>query len=196
MPVLAHHLVWTVYGTRLGNDPRGSGSAGVYTPKLAELGDVHLGRRKVQPRRSGVRSFDQLAEAKLQYPVIRFDSDQIRDVADAFSDVIRKYSYTCYACAILPDHVHLVVRKHRHLGEEMIENFQRQSRVVPSLIEEAMMEHPVWTKGGWDRFLDSPAAIRSRIRYVEGNPEKEGLPRQDWSFVVKYDGWPYHRRPR
>lgn len=196
MPVLAHHLVWTVYGTWLGNDPRGSGSVEVYTPKLAGLGDVHFGRRQVQPQRSEVRSFYQIAEAKLQYPVIRFDSVQIRDIADAFSGVIRKYSYTCYACAILPDHVHLVIRKHRHLGEEMIENFQRHSRVAPSLIDEAMTEHPIWTKGGWDRFLDSPGAIRSRVRYVEGNPEKEGLPRQDWSFVVKYDGWPYHKRPR
>ena len=68
--------------------------------------------------------------------------------------------------------------------------------MAPSLIDDAMMEHPIWTKGGWDRFLDSAEAIRSRIRYVEGNPEKEGLPQQDWPFVVRYDGWPYHRRPR
>lgn len=196
MPVLAHHLIWTAYGTWLPNDLRGSGSHEVYTPSLAELGPAHFGRRKLQPRRSEVESFYQDAEPNLRYPVVRFNSTQICDIADTFAEVVCEYSYTCYACAIMPDHVHLVIRKHRYLGEEMIAHFQRQSRVAPSLVDQSMMEHPVWTKGGWDRFLDSPAAIRSRIRYVENNPEQAGLPRQLWPFVVEYDGWPHHRRPR
>lgn len=193
MTVLAHHLVWTNYGTWLGNDPRGSGSNEVYTPRLALLGNVHRGRRKVQPRRSDVKCFYEIAEPELAFPVIRFNAAQIHDVAEAFADVIRKYSYTCYACAIMPDHVHLVIRKHQHQGEEMLENFQRHSRIAPGLVDQAMMEHPIWTKGGWDRYLDSPAAIRSRIRYVEGNPEKDGLTRQAWPFVVPYDNWPFHK---
>ncbi len=196
MPVLAHHLIWTTYGTWLPNDLRGSGSHEVYAPKLIALGDAHLDRRKIQPRRSDVKRFYEVAEPKLQFPTIRFDSVQIHDIADAFADVIKKYTYTCYACAIMPDHVHLVIRKHRHRGEEMIERFQQHSRVASSLVDQSMMEHPIWTSGGWDRFLNSPAAIRGRIRYVENNPEKEGLPRQAWPFVVKYDGWPYHKRPR
>jgi REP element-mobilizing transposase RayT len=194
--VIAHHLVWTVYGTWLGNDPRGSGSTEVYAPKLAELGEAHLGRRKVQPARSRVREFYQLAETKLQYPVVRFNREQILEVGAAFGRVIQEHTYTCYACAILPDHVHLVIRKHKHSGEEMIERFQRQSRIVESLVDPTMMNHPIWTKGGWDRFLDSPEAVRTRVRYVEENPQKEGLPHQEWAFVVKYDGWPLHNRAR
>lgn len=196
MTVIAHHLVWTVYGTWLGNDPRGSGSVEVYSPKLVGLGEAHLGRRKVQPLRSVVREFYQVAEPILKFPVIRFDATQILDVAAAFEHVIQEHSYTCYACAIMPDHIHLVVRKHRHLGEEMIEHFQRHSRVAPSLVDPLMMEHPIWTKGGWDRFLDSPNAVRTRIRYVEANPERDGLSRQVWPFVTNYDGWAYHKRPR
>ncbi len=57
MTVIAYHLIWTNYGTWLGNDPRGSGSRSVYTPELAELGTVHYGRKKVQPRRSEMRAF-------------------------------------------------------------------------------------------------------------------------------------------
>jgi REP element-mobilizing transposase RayT len=196
MAVIAHHLVWTIYGTWLGNDPRGSGSTEVYTPKLAALGKAHLGRRKVQPTRNKVRDFYKVAEAKLQYPVIRFILEQILEVGHAFARLIQEQSYTCYACAIMPDHVHLVVRKHKHSGEEMIEHFQRQSRIVPSLVDPAMMDHPIWTKGGWDRFLDSSAAVRTRVRYVEGNPQKEGLPPQAWAFVKEYDDWPHHKRPR
>jgi hypothetical protein len=42
MSVIAYHLIWTNYGTWLGNDPRGSGSRSVYTPALAALGGCAL----------------------------------------------------------------------------------------------------------------------------------------------------------
>jgi REP-associated tyrosine transposase len=130
----------------------------------------------------------------LLYPVVRFDLFQTQQIGHAFAAVIKKNYYTCYACAVMPDHVHLVIRKHRHSGEEMIECFQRESRVAASLVDGYSTGHPIWTKGGWDRFLDSTSAIRGRIRYVDGNPEKEGLARQVWPFVVAYDGWPFHKK--
>jgi hypothetical protein len=37
----------------------------------------------------------------------------------------------------------------------------------------------------------SRACLFSRIKYVEDNPPKEGLPRQTHPFVLPYDGWPY-----
>jgi len=30
------------------------------------------------------------------------------------------------------------------------------------------------------------------IRYIEANPPKLGLSRQQWDFVKEYDGWPLH----
>ena len=55
--VIAHHLVWTAYGRWLPNDPRGSGSPTVHTDVLAELGEVHRGRKKVQPPGRELRQF-------------------------------------------------------------------------------------------------------------------------------------------
>lgn len=72
MAVIAYHLIWTSYGTWLGNDPRGSGSRNVYTPVLAELGDVHFGRRTNQPKRRVVHDFYEAVEPRLQFPIIRF----------------------------------------------------------------------------------------------------------------------------
>jgi REP element-mobilizing transposase RayT len=129
MSVLAHHLVWTAYGTWLGNDPRGSGSRNVYTPVLASLGEVHYGRRSVQPSRPTVREFYMEATPRLQFPVVRFDDALIQVIGRVFSDIVIKHRYTCYACAIMPDHVHLVIRKHRDQGKAMIEHFQRESRL-------------------------------------------------------------------
>jgi hypothetical protein len=89
----------------------------------------------------------------------------------------------------MPDHVHLVIRKHRHLAEEMIERLQLASRLRLSDSGLAPADHPVWTSGGWKVFLDSPIAVRGRVAYVEGNPQKARLGRQRWPFVTAYDGW-------
>jgi REP element-mobilizing transposase RayT len=193
MGVIAYHLIWTNYGTWLPNDPRGSGSRSVYTPAIAELGESHLGRRAVQPPRRAVREFYDAAEPQLEYPVIRFDQDAQEQIAESLGEVIRSRPYTCYACAVLPDHVHLVIRKHRDCSEEMIARLQEESanRLRSSVV--VPPAHPVWTRGGWKVYLDSPRAVWSRIRYVENNPVKEGLPRQEWGFVVRYDDWPFHR---
>ncbi|MFV1964411.1 MAG: hypothetical protein ACC628_03235 [Pirellulaceae bacterium] len=45
-----------------------------------------------------------------------------------------------------------------------------------------------WANRKWKVFLDSDEAIENAIRYVEENPEKEGKPRQHWSFVQPYSG--------
>jgi hypothetical protein len=121
--VIAYHLIWTNYGTWLGNDPRGSGSREVYTPVLAELGEVHFGRKKLQPARSVVREFYDEAEPRLQFPVLRFNVEHRDVIGQAFEEAVKGHCYTCYACAIMPDHVHLIIRKHKHDAERMIEKF-------------------------------------------------------------------------
>src|SRR6185312_9500114 len=162
MTVIAYHLIWTNYGTWLPNDPRGSGSHVAYTSVLAELGEVHLGRKKVQPARSKVREFYESAEQLLRYSVIRFDAEQLSVIAEGFGATIRKHQYTCYACTIMPDHSHLVIRKHKHDAETMINNLQNESRAL--IMERGIVpdEHLVWTKGGWKVFLDTPEEVWPR----------------------------------
>jgi hypothetical protein len=48
--VIAYHLMWTAYGWWLPNDPRGSSSHTIRNDVIAELGELHLGRKQVQPR--------------------------------------------------------------------------------------------------------------------------------------------------
>ena len=94
----------------------------------------------------------------------------------------------------MPDHIHLVNRKHKHDAETMIENLQGDSRALMFESKTVPEGHPTWTKGGWKVFLNTPQEVWQRIRYVEGNPMKEGLPRQGWPFVVPYDNWPFHKK--
>jgi hypothetical protein len=127
--VIAYHLVWTGYGTWLPNDPRGSGSRAVHAPRIAELGPLHYGRRAIQPGRRTVARFYEESAARLAFPVLRFCDSQRRMIAEALAEAIRRHRFTCYACAILPDHVHSVIRKHKLKAEEMIAELQASTRL-------------------------------------------------------------------
>lgn len=191
--VIGYHLVWTIYGTWLPNDPRGSGSRTVESPTIEQLGDLHYGRKRVQPSRKEVQAFYARASSQLAYPVVRLNNDAIAIVAKAFADVIAVENYTCYACAIMPDHVHLAIRKHKHQSEEMAENLKQHSRKQLVAHSYADLAHPIWTAGrGWRTFLEHPDDVRRTIGYIERNPLKDSLPPQRWSFVTPYDGWPLH----
>src|SRR5437763_5560080 len=109
--VIAHHLIWTAYGWWLPNDPRGSGSQTIRNEIIAELGELHSGRKKVQPAGRIVREFYGHAADRLKHPLLTFDEAAQQEISAAFADVVRSERYTCYACAIMPDHVHILIRK-------------------------------------------------------------------------------------
>lgn len=188
-PVIAYHLIWTGYGCWLPNDPRGSGSRVFRNSVLADLGELHHGRKRIQPPRREIREFYEQAKPRLRCPALSFDKGQIQIIADAFGEAIEN-CYTCYATAIMPDHVHLVIRKHRDTSEQMAAKLQAKSRF--KLIEKCDIDpdHPIWIDSpGWQVYLETPADVRRAIRYVERNPREP----QRWPFVVEYDNWPFHK---
>lgn len=192
--VIAHHPVWTAYGWWLPNDPRGSMSSSIASDVIAELGELHHGRKRVQPAGREIRTFYGRASEVLKFPLLTFAPEEILLIATAFATVMRDCRYTCYACAIMPDHVHLVIRKHRDLAEEMIENLQVESMRLVCGAGRRECDHPVWGGPGWKVFLDSVDDVRRTVRYVEMNPIKARRPAQDWDFVTPYDGWPLRGR--
>ena len=166
--VIAHHLLSTAYGWWLPNDPRGSCSTCIASDVIAELGELHFGRKKVQPTGQEIRRFYREAEKLLQHPLLTFSQADVQIIAQAFADVIARERYTCYACAIMPDHFHVVNRKHKHSSEEMIRNFQDASRDTLRAAGHRTPDHPVWGQGGWKVFLDCPDDIRRTIRVRPG----------------------------
>jgi REP element-mobilizing transposase RayT len=191
--VIAHHLIWTAYGWWLPNDPRGSGSEVVRNDVLTDLGELHKGRKPVQPSGREIRDFYERAAPLLRHPLLTFDDSARIEIAGAFAEEIERQAYTCWACAVMPDHVHVLIRKHKHQAEEMAESLMRASRM--RLIEAGHRDktHPVWIAGvGWKVFLDEPNDVWRTIPYIERNPVKIGLPKQAWHFVKPYDGWPLH----
>ena len=191
--VIVHHLIWTVYGFWLPNDPRGSGSKAIASDVIAELGALHFGRKRVQPPGKQVRRFYEEAAPLLRHQLLSLTEADRAAIANAFADTVALHRYTCYACAVMPDHVHLLIRKHKHTAEEMMENLKEASRLRLSILRLRPPNHPVWTGGtGWKVFLDTPDDIRRTIPYIEANPTKMGMQAHTYVFVKAYDGWPLH----
>lgn len=191
--VIAHHLIWTAYGTWLPNDPRGSGSRTIASDVLKDLGELHYGRKRVQPAGWEIRAFYDAARQRLRFPVQPFTCDEIEAIASVLADVCEAQRYTCYACAVMPDHVHVVIRKHRDQAEGMIEALKGLSRERLGEKFERFRGHPVWTGvGGWKVFLDHPDGVERTVRYVEKNPVQARIAPQSWGFVQAYDRWPLH----
>jgi REP element-mobilizing transposase RayT len=101
-----------------------------------------------------------------------------------------------WACSVLPEHIHLVLRRYRFKIEQAVNLLK--GAATTRLDEQKLhplKEHrqsdgrlpPMWTRREWKVYLDDATDIRRAIRYVEENPVKEGKRRQFWSFVSPYD---------
>jgi REP element-mobilizing transposase RayT len=187
--VAAYHLIWTAYGWWLPNDPRGSTSHEIRIAAIEGLGELHYGRKIIQPSREELRRFYESARSVLKHELLTFTPSDFQLIGDAFANAVRAHKYTCYACAIMPDHVHMLIRKHREKAEEMTEHLQTPSRQALIKADQRREDHPVWGGPGWKVFLETQEDFKRTIRYIQDNPLKARMPAQTWAFVTRYDGW-------
>ncbi len=195
--VAGYHLIWTAYGWWLPNDPRGSSSHEIRVERVAELGELHHGRKRVQPPGSELRRFYNEARPVLQHELLRFHDRDVALIGRSFAEAIARKNYTCYACAIMPDHIHALIRRHRDRSEQMIAALQNASRDALVAAGRRREDHPVWGGPGWTVYQNTREDMERTVRYIEENPLKAGLPAQHWPFVTPYVGWlplPYYRR--
>ncbi len=73
------------------------------------------------------------------------------------------------------------------------ENLRRPRPLSFANLRMSAQDHPVWFSRPYKVFLKTPDEVRGRIQYVELNPEKEGLSRQQYAFVQQYNNWPFHK---
>ena len=192
--VAGFHLIWTAYGWWLPNDPRGSSSHEIRIERIEELGPLHHGRKVIQPLPSELRAFYERAAGVLKHELLQFDAAQRDIIGAAIGRLIANERYTCYACAVMPDHVHCLIRKHKHHGETMIANMQEESRTALKQAQRRDPEHPVWGGPGWKRFLFTEADMRRIVNYIEANLRKVGRARLSVKQNVRLFP-PYSRFP-
>ena len=196
--IIGHHLIWTLYGHWLANDLRGSGSEAVRDPKFAALGNVHFGRKpqREQPSRQEIRKFYNRAAPLLEFAPFWIDEAKRQAIGEVIGAVVDQRTYTAWACAILSNHVHMVVRRHRDDAVTIWDAIAESTRAKLTSFSCVGDGHPVWAARPYKVYLKTPTEVRGRVGYVERNPEREGLPRQHFQFVTQYDNWPFHRVTR
>src|SRR5260370_18024887 len=192
--VLASHVIFSAYGFWLPNDPRGSWSDFVGSWELFRFGPAtKTDERCSLARRPHDRQLRLAAKSALKRPAVQFDGLQARATGTGFHKYAERSGLVVWACSIMPDHVHLVLARHRLKVEKLV--IQLKGRATDQLVEEK--RHPFqtpngtpptpWSPGEWKVFLDTDEGIRRAIRYVEENPLKEGKPRQNWKVVTPFE---------
>jgi hypothetical protein len=74
------------------------------------------------PTREQLRAFHQQHGELLNFPILWIDGEMRNEIAAAVADAIHAHNYTCYACAICGNHLHLVIRTHKHKAREQWNN--------------------------------------------------------------------------
>ena len=195
--IIASHLILVLYGHWAVNDPRGSGSINFVDLKFAPLGPIHLGRKPddQQPSRETLREFHERHQELLNFPIIWIDHDIRIEIAEAIADVVRTHQYSCYACGICANHLHIVIRKHKHdpllIWTNLAEGIKERLRI--RFANRINSNHPVISARPYKVYLYTPREVWIRIDYANTDPQKEGLPEQQWPFVTFYDNWPLHK---
>ena len=129
----------------------------------------------------------------LDFPKFCINGAKRQAIRDAFAEVISSRNYTVWACAILSNHAHMVIRRHRDDALSMWNAFADEARITLCTFCDVGNDHPVWSTRPYKVFLRSPDEVRGRIEYVAGNPNKEGLPDQRYEFIQPYNNWPFHK---
>jgi REP element-mobilizing transposase RayT len=187
--ILAHHCIFSMYGFWLPNDPRGSGSDYIAVWELFRYGAAtKMSTRWSVAHVEHDRVARLAAKQSLRYPPVEITGQQALAAAGGFAQACADADYAIHACAILSDHVHLVIGAHAREIRTIVGHFK--SRATRALKEQSLWYadgRPVWGAHGWNVRLEELAGVERAIEYVERNPEKEGKRRQRWSLVTAFE---------
>jgi REP element-mobilizing transposase RayT len=134
---------------------------------------------------------------ELQYPAVRFSSEQMECIAGSFAEIIDRFGLVFYAAALMRDHVHIVAARQDAHAETIAGHLKRagsralrQSGLHPFAHDEqpdGRLPTP-WGERSWKIFLFTEDDIEHALQYVQDNPIEAGLPRQHWPWLKPYDG--------
>jgi REP element-mobilizing transposase RayT len=183
MTVLATHVILSMYGFWLPNDPRGSGSKYTGSDELYESGGkaTKVDTRHSLAKKPHDKQKREKAKTVLKHPPVLLKGQQALAVANGFATL----EHLIYACAVMPEHVHLVLGRSTVPAKKVAEQLKdvaegqlRSENIFPDC-------ETIWARGCWQVFLNTPDDVHRTIRYVNENPVKAGFKCQHWSFVTK-----------
>lgn len=174
--IIAYHAIWTTYGTWLPNDPRGSYSKEIYNEELKTLGEIKYGRQDPQPLRPVLRRFWAAALPRLERRPYFIDNSARPVIARAMGEVAQRLQLTVYRCAIMNDHIHLLVQRCGYRIEYLVNQFKGRATLLLGL------DKTPWARKCWKVFIDDRETLLAAQTYVEMNPVVAGMAVQNWEF--------------
>jgi len=181
--IIAFHSIFTAYGFWLPNEPRGSWSDFVAAWELRQFGPATtVTTRRSIAKRPYNHGLKQRMTATLKYAPVKFTGEQARTIGQAFA----ASPYIIHACAVLQEHVHLVIsHTPRHIRSVIGD---LKSAATRALREQGWFrDHTPWSDHGWNVFLNTATAVERAIKYVENNPVREGKRPQRWRCITPFD---------
>jgi len=191
--VLAYHIILSAYGFWLPNDPRGSWSDTIRVYELLRFGPA----TKVKTTQSVAHAphdvaLRRAAKQALRHKPVHFTGLQARAIVRGFAIACGEHDYVLHALAILPDHTHFVMRAHPRPIDDIAKHLK--AKATRQLTFESL--HPFandpradgtfpspWARNHWSPFIDSTEYLRKAVTYVNDNPVRAGLRRQQWNCV-------------
>src|SRR4051812_46738080 len=137
--IVGYHIIFGAYGFWLPNDPRGSWSAFVGAWELFRYGRATTTTERCSlAYRDHDRAWRLAAKAALRRPPVQFTGVQARAAGRGFARYVEQSGLLVWACAVLPDHVHLVVGRPAMTVEQLV--IQLKGSATKQLVEEGI--HP------------------------------------------------------
>lgn len=176
--VIAYHAIFTTYGTWLPNDPRGPFSKEIYNEQLGALGTLRYGRQNPQPPKELLMRFWASAMPRISRPPFFIDGSSRRIIAAGFGAVVKRLRIKIPACAIMNDHVHVLVLRSKYRIEYLV------NQLKGAATRALKLERTPWTRGCWKVFITNIEALQAAANYIQANPVSAGLGAQDWDFIT------------
>jgi REP element-mobilizing transposase RayT len=173
--VIASHVIFGAYGFWLPNDPRGSWSDFVGSWELFRYGRA---TKTTETRSLAARPHDrqqrQAAKSALKRSPVHFNELQREAVVRGFADYAKRSKLQIHACAILPDHVHLVLARHRLEVESLVVHLKGAAtrQMTEAQIHPFDPPEKCFACGEWKVFLQktcyeqSLTSIKTQLRRV------------------------------
>jgi len=175
--IIAYHAIFTTYGTWLPNDPRGSYSKEIYNEQLQLLGTIKYGRQNPQPAHKELLKFRTAAVPKLSRAPILLNENRRLIVAHAFGKVVKRLGLKVPACAIMSNHVHIMILRSQYRIEYLV------NQIKGAATRDLKLKQTPWVRGCWKVFINDTEALSAAIKYIQSNPACAGIAPQHWDFI-------------
>jgi REP element-mobilizing transposase RayT len=110
----------------------------------------------------------------LNHPPFFIDDNSRLIISAAFGNAVQRLGIRIPACAIMNDHVHVLVLRCNYRIEYIINQLKGAATLALKL-----KQRP-WTRGCWKVFIDDNETLVAAVDYIQANPIRAGLGAQSW----------------